>query len=1349
MLGAMAQASYTFNAVALNVDGLPNQEINAVITTVNLNKDGKNEAGATELCDILANSGWDIVGLSEDFNFHSYLAAEPASTYYNFGKHSGGIETTLSQAFDRADIDGLGLAVAKRFSFTGDTSTGLQVQWETEYGGSGLTSIGDNGADNMITKGFRMYTVTIATGVAVDVYVLHMDASTADSDDDYDNGKDKNVVAREAQLSQLATYIKNNHNNRPVIILGDTNCRYTREALKTGFIDVINADSRFTIKDAWVEHMWGGEFPTYGGDALMTHTYGDQKGEVVDKVFYINTTESNLTLKANSYLHDKSFSGSDHWPVVVNFTLTDPNGTPVEAEFPGPDSEVVLTDGSPTNPTVDLSGTYYLKNVYSGLYLKNGMMHSTQAAEGVHAMPITLKKVGNNYTYSAAGTIGYLGADYYMDQGEYNWAVKEIVRSDGAKKYMFLHADGTALSPDAANTGAVIGATYNAADTKQHWMLYTIDDIKEEMEETLSGAACNVSMFIPYGLVTTSKDDTRKGEWKGDPTFTGWRGNGSAAMEKHGWGWEPDLQVFDVYQEISNLPSGTYTLTAQAFHRDGDHGTSSTTVYPELYATNGSSKTFSTKVCSINDPSGPSEKPNDLDQAADALFPASAYNVTLSNITVNSDGKLRVGIRNTTAHDTRMWCCFNNFQLLYHGTAQGDLKGTAVYKEIKTAAEEAQALMTTQSAEAQKAFDITNVAYRYNNNLISADGAWELATIDNAVKTAVASQTTIGADMSLLIENNSFEKGNTTGWSIAKGGSQTDVRNDGTANTDGGYLFNTWSGWNDYGCGMIYQDITGLRNGYYKLNALVASWGHQSVYLMGNKQYASIATTAGDATFVDFGLDFLVEDGTARIGAVGAGNEGGFYFRNGVFFKADNFRLSYMGTTGEGRVKFALADAKAKAAKLHEAANNQFLAAVAKYENAAVTGDGTTEEAAIYNALKAAIATQPRTETDMTWMITNPGFETGDWTGWEILDVRDERVAHATDGVAPGNVQGQYMVNVWNDAADATNSGINPPVYQTLSGLPNGRYRLTADVTSDGGNQVCVYATTSSTVNGAASPDNNWTFVKASVDFEVTGNQDVTIGAVGYRNGAFNIEGGCWYKCDNFRLTFLGHEGSFADTGDLGTLDDWYTKATLNRTIKKGKWATFVCPFDIPASYLAEWDIKELDPANSVLSGDKITIQFIDATDGIKAGVPYMVRNTTMADDLTSITMENVQVNATANDTENEHVEFVGTYKSMKVPQGAYFISDNTFYQAADDSNSIKAFRAYFTTKPAAAHARSLSYRFAGNGDGEGTTAIDSPDGEPTVVGIYTLGGVRINDMQQGVNILQMSDGSVIKVVIK
>ena len=57
-------------------------------------------------------------------------------------------------------------------------------------------------------------------------------------------------------------------------------------------------------------------------------------------------------------------------------------------------------------------------------------------------------------------------------------------------------------------------------------------------------------------------------------------------------------------------------------------------------------------------------------------------------------------------------------------------------------------------------------------------------------------------------------------------------------------------------------------------------------------------------------------------------------------------------------------------------------------------------------------------------------------------------------------------------------------------------------------------------------------------------------------------------------------------------------------------------------------------------------------------------------------------------------------------------------------------------------------------GDNEGDeeeddTDLETLENEITVVGIYTIGGMRLTEMQEGINILQMSDGSVVKVVVK
>ena len=300
-VSAADPAAGTFTAVSMNVDGLPN--------LFGINEDGPAADGTRAISAKIAEYDWDIIGVSEDFNYNDELMSS-LSANYNAGTHRGGV------AWLTNDTDGLNLIWKKSLSVTGERWT----SWNTHYS-TGILGTG-NGADGMIDKGYRYYEAEVADGVYVDIYILHMDADSDQGD----------IDARYAQLEQLANAITASDNDNPVIVMGDTNCRYTREDIRAAFMKPINEDPRFEIKDAWIEGAWSGVYPNVGDDALMAVDKGGSheypQAEIVDKIFYINNTDSHVKLTLDSYTVATDFRDengaalADHWPIVGTFTYT-------------------------------------------------------------------------------------------------------------------------------------------------------------------------------------------------------------------------------------------------------------------------------------------------------------------------------------------------------------------------------------------------------------------------------------------------------------------------------------------------------------------------------------------------------------------------------------------------------------------------------------------------------------------------------------------------------------------------------------------------------------------------------------------------------------------------------------------------------------------------------------------------------------------------------------------------------------------------------------------------------------------------------------------------------------------
>ena len=297
-----------FTAVALNVDGLPNK-----VLTIELNADGPGSDGTKKISQYLASKSYDFIGCSEDFNYHGSLISSLQNDY-NWGE----VRATLS-------AEGLSLSMLLN-GFRFDTD-GLNLIWKTATTSAAnetwtqWNSLAKTDGNQYVKKGYRHYDMTFG-GETFDVYVLHMDAGS----------NNDAINSRHSQWRQLATTINSADASRPKIIIGDTNSRWTREDIKTNFMDVLN--SNLTASDVWVEFYRNGVYPTTDmGDLTdQSDPTNYTNYEIVDKIIYINPKSANtLQLVPQSFTIEQDYTYGtvngtsdttplgDHKPVVVTF----------------------------------------------------------------------------------------------------------------------------------------------------------------------------------------------------------------------------------------------------------------------------------------------------------------------------------------------------------------------------------------------------------------------------------------------------------------------------------------------------------------------------------------------------------------------------------------------------------------------------------------------------------------------------------------------------------------------------------------------------------------------------------------------------------------------------------------------------------------------------------------------------------------------------------------------------------------------------------------------------------------------------------------------------------------------
>ena len=358
---AQTPVNKTFTACALNIDGLPQ-----TMAGVTVNGDGPGAVGTQAIGQYIVNKGIDILGLSEDFNYNGDLIVGLQNNY-QMGTWRGRIDASGIISGLHFNTDGLMFLLKNqnRYDQNMSYSNETWVQWEQSLGGL------SDGANEYIDKGYRFYTVNLGDNVKIDVYILHM--NTADTDAQID--------VQDNQLTQLANAILANGDGRPKLIIGDTNCRYTRNKVVDNLIDPLSAS--YDIKDVWVEKFQDGKYPTYNTAALEvsepTKSESYETGEIVDKIFYLNPKGGNLSFTLNDLVFDadnyKKGNGTllgDHVPVIATFTIS---GTLSDENYTAatqPEFWVGETLNVAKNETNANRGVYIF-NVGTGLFITGGV----------------------------------------------------------------------------------------------------------------------------------------------------------------------------------------------------------------------------------------------------------------------------------------------------------------------------------------------------------------------------------------------------------------------------------------------------------------------------------------------------------------------------------------------------------------------------------------------------------------------------------------------------------------------------------------------------------------------------------------------------------------------------------------------------------------------------------------------------------------------------------------------------------------------------------------------------------------------------------------------------------------
>ena len=310
------------------------------------------------------------------------------------------------------------------------------------------------------------------------------------------------------------------------------------------------------------------------------------------------------------------------------------------------------------NNAIIPEGKYYLVAMplyeEDNCYMAAGMNWGTQGI--VNGQGLDLNFIYNadaeNYTIDTNiynGSDHFLGSNLFMDGPSFAWSIeKDAVNGhciyamfDGVKKYIGVAADNR----------------LELTETPYAWKFLEAKELEEEMKKlgllAMEFATVTSAVDATFLLKDAqfNRNDHRWEAWIVSDNCTN-KNLGGGCDESNGNGCAESFHSpFTISQTLTNVPSGTYGLTAQGFYRQDDDAEEAA----PCFFLNDAQTEIPLRTGSENSMT-----------EAGKSFAAGNYIADMIFVYVASDGELTVGV--TNGENTHQWVIWDNFVLTYYGS---------------------------------------------------------------------------------------------------------------------------------------------------------------------------------------------------------------------------------------------------------------------------------------------------------------------------------------------------------------------------------------------------------------------------------------------------------------------------------------------------------------------------------------------------------------------------------------------------------------------------------------------------------------------------------------------------------